>query len=1115
MGAALALKRGKYKGKPSKKLQELADSMSEKDLRDFAKKAEFEEGLEKLAWAITGGNAKRYKALLSSLNNWARKGQAEGAGFMSRGRGWVADKVGKGIRKYNRFVRGKDVSKTTKGMTSFMHTRAKELRRLAEDSSKGVGGLADDVYHRVVNATPLGLFGVHSPVDDVALKGMSNADKLRHFADKLDEAGHSMLRNAQADTGHLNKTMLALGVLPPVVSTGVGMTMGKSGEALEKEAGPLVQKIVDWINKLRADKEKSKPIPAPMPVNDDEGMAEDKEALYKEAISAEVVRNAIAKRAKWQRMWQKILKTEAAGAMRYADDPKLMAKLERTSPYLVKDMNAQQLQNFLAQTAEQVGQQAGRGKLGNEQMPKIIRQLLNREQIGKNLRLRPKAERMGTHIPKSVAPPKGKYDQVFTMPGKGDEVFAARLKPGPKGTMHTEWSGLANTAYQDLQTPLSVQHFQKILDAPPGTALAAKRKSLFKELIEAGMGDDLMELDPSELGKLVADFNSRNAPPSLRNMASTLNRATKHMPLESGILTQPGHPQVAGLYGGLGFRPVVTDTGGALFRPGGLRKDLPGINHFEQVIGASPGDLIRKSREVDDIVNLNKMLDRGIKVNPKKLRAGLVPEEVANLSSNLQEPRLKETVQRVRDAAGKEMTMHNRALHLYDEPVADDVFTRIFRGDSRLPKNVTPEGVVKSGMDKSALDWARGIDDVWGAIRRALSARRLRHANQKMSKMWRKAEKTIGAGGELDKASLRNAVADKLKNDPKYWEQFREAGKGLGATGLAYGTLGAAGYGAYKGLSGDEKEAMDKEAARGEMLKKLTDLIDQGRIGNLPHEILKRLGLRSVPTGKQVAKAIRDKYRVSNTGKVTSTGKAVFTPSGKVEKVLSSGLVEPTGVMQGREDLGEIAKVLFDHMKVQSGKKPLFRKPPMAKAANVLGGLTDDVARVVGSLGDDAGRAVGSLSDDAARAQLDKILTAWADKGDDAALRILQSGQGQSDDAQRIIKEMREKLSRQADELNRTHSARAQAVQEARYSGQRADDLTKSVEEMAKSLDDANKAHLDLGNRYRDTTAELGGVRDSLNRYQKYTPYMLGGAALGGTGLGIGGTKLVDALGED
>lgn len=992
MGAALALKRGKYKGKPSKKLQELADSMSEQDLRDFAKKAEFEEGLEKLAWAITGGNAKRYKALLSSLGNWARKGQAEGAGLMSRGRGWMADKVGRGIRRYNRFVRGKDVSKTTKGMTSFMHTRAKELRRLAEDSSKGVGGLADDVYHRVVNATPLGLFGVHSPVDDVALKGMSNADKLRHFADKLDEAGHSMLRNAQADTGHLNKTMLALGVLPPVVSTGVGMTMSKSGEALEKEAGAIIERIVAWINKMRAEKEK--PIPAPMPVNDDEGMEESKEAAFdKEAISAEVVRNAIAKRAKWQRMWQKILKTEAAGAMRYADDPKLLAKLERTSPYLVKDMNAQQLQNFLAQTAEQVGQQAGRGKLGNEQMPKIIRQLLNREQIGKNLRLRPKAERMGTHIPKSVAPPKGKYDQVFTMPGKGDEVFAARLKPGPKGTMHTEWSGLANTAYQDLQTPISVQHFKKILDAPPGTALAAKRKSLFKELIGAGMGDDLMELDPNELGKLVADFNSRNAPPSLRNMASTLNRATKHMPLEAGIVTHPGHPQVAGLYGGLGFRPVVTDTGGALFRPGGLKKDLPGINHFEQVIGASPGALIRKSREVDDIVNLNKMLDRGIKVNPRKLRAGLVPEEVANLSSNLQEPRLRETVQRVRDAAGKELTMHNRALHLYDEPVADDVFTRIFRGDSRLPKNVTPEGVVKTGMDKSALDWARGIDDVWGAIRRALSARRLRHANKKISKMWQKAENAVGAGRDLDKASLRYAVADKLKNDPKYWEQFREAGKGLGATGLAYGTLGAAGYGGYKGLTGNDKEAMDKSAN--------------------------------------------------------------------------------------------------------------------------LASLTDDVARAVGSLGDDAGRAVGSLSDDAARAQLDQILSAWADKGDDAALKILRGSQGQSDDAQRIIKELREKLSRQADELNRTHSARAQAAQEARYAGLKADDLTQSVEEMSKALDDANKAHLGLGNRYRETAAELGGVRDSLQRYQKYTPYMLGGAALGGTGLGVGGAKLVDAMGED
>lgn len=104
-----------------------------------------------------------------------------------------------------------------------------------------------------------------------------------------------------------------------------------------------------------------------------------------------------------------------------------------------------------------------------------------------------------------------------------------------------------------------------------------------------------------------------------------------------------------------------------------------------------------------------------------------------------------------------------------------------------------------------------------------------------------------------------------------------------------------------------DKRGMAKEAATGEMLAKALMSIGQGRLGGIDHKVLKSLGLRMVPTGGQVAKAIRDKARTS-TGVATNLAKTIFSPAAKRKAILSSGMVEPHSVDMGRRALGDIAQ---------------------------------------------------------------------------------------------------------------------------------------------------------------------------------------------------------------
>lgn len=92
--------------------------------------------------------------------------------------------VRKGIRGYNRFIRGKDISSTHSAL---------------------VRGL----LHKGLQTT-----------DDPA-KRLAIIAKANKFT-----------RNAQADTAHINRLMMGLGVVPPVVATGMGTAITAAGAAV-------------------------------------------------------------------------------------------------------------------------------------------------------------------------------------------------------------------------------------------------------------------------------------------------------------------------------------------------------------------------------------------------------------------------------------------------------------------------------------------------------------------------------------------------------------------------------------------------------------------------------------------------------------------------------------------------------------------------------------------------------------------------------------------------------------------------------------------------------------------------------------------------------------------
>lgn len=278
--------------------------------------------------------------------------------------------------------------------------------------------------------------------------------------------------------------------------------------------------------------------------------------MYKEAVDYNKLMGAMNNRAFKTKLWSVI------GGIRGIKDPAELAKFVNNRVHSELSLKgaylrpAQTIRNFVSNA---IGK--GRGSAAKDtatSMRDNFIHLMNRTKDDAG-RLRLRSD-IGDRISKV---PDGRNTYRL-----GNTGFSAAISPGELGSpfspmwdalYHTDTYKKTGSLYQPLQN-------QIISNALKETDLA---DDFLLKLHKAGVNPD--DLDPKMIRELAAEHLKGVPVPGLGGADKRLTEAIEMMPSWSGLTTIPGHEQVGGLYGTMGFVPIKNQMGAMMYRPGGMR----------------------------------------------------------------------------------------------------------------------------------------------------------------------------------------------------------------------------------------------------------------------------------------------------------------------------------------------------------------------------------------------------------------------------------------------------------------------------------------------------------------------------------------------------------------
>jgi hypothetical protein len=665
MAVVRAYKRGKVKGKVSKSVRDAAKSMSDKEVSDFMKKDAsgkmLRKALEKVGPEhISGIDVRILKEL--GLPSTEPTGNMLISALMKRYRGWqgspttqakaIFAPTAKREKVMKRLYHGSDkmvelaspaVEKDRKmlaelgGLTRSKLIKSSAFRRgfmekmanrLLQSTGKAVAGLTDDALkaglddilttwadkgdnlaldrlRRLVaqsGGADDALAGLRNQLDDQTLKALQLQDDLA----KQQAQAAKVRMELEASNRAKGMSDLRADDLEQALKTSTRAT-----EDMTARHADAVDRLLNTTSELgdvRGSLNRYKywaPRAAMLtggaglvtgagakPTYDlVSGWSEDKTAsareMVKEAININRVHKAMANRALKTKLWA------AIGGLRGITDPDELLKFvndRARKPLSMRSVLRRPVDttsNFLRGAFGNV--EAAGGPLTKDQFRDNFVRLMNRtaDDSG-NLMLRPEKEWVT-----SAGKP-----NTFNL---GDTGFKAAISGNELNPMVPMWDALyRGDIDKNLFKSLYNQDVAKALKSGLGDEFLVK-------LHKAGINPE--NVDPKQLRQMAAAHLKQNVKSKgLGGASERLNQTMALVPEWSGLANLPGHAEVLGLYGSMGFAPARAHGMAMMYRPGGaLRKDS--VQRFKDLIGSDPGRIVVDARVVNRRKGVDQLLD--------------------------------------------------------------------------------------------------------------------------------------------------------------------------------------------------------------------------------------------------------------------------------------------------------------------------------------------------------------------------------------------------------------------------------------------------------------------------------------------------------------------------